>query len=398
MRGFRDAAICRQRYRATGSTIHASTVMSFCSADQAFDTLVIGAGQAGLATGYYLKKAGRDFLILGSEARVGDTWRNRWDSLRLFTPARYSSLPGMPFPGQPDYLPSKDEVGDYLERYAERFALPVRLNSRVSMLMREGDGFMVHCDDRVFAARNVIVATGAFQKPRIPAFASQLRGMHQLHSSRYQGPHQLPSGSVLVVGAGNSGAQIALELSASRDVWLSGPDVGRLPRRLLGRDIYTWLWPTILQVPTDSNVGDLIKHKRFASADPLIGVDLTAAPPSLHRVGRTVGVQDGRPVLEEGKVLDVSTVIWCTGYVPDFEWIRLDIFDSSGHPRHTRGIVDEAPGLYFVGLRFLSRMKSSLIGGVGIDAAYVVDHLRKSSVSSSRQRRPLDARVPAQPV
>lgn len=345
-----------------------------------FDTIVIGAGQAGLAAGYYLARHRHDFVILDAHARVGDNWRNRWDSLRLFTPAAYSSLPGHPFPAEPDALPLKDEVGDYLEAYARRFDLPVRLETPVTSLARDGDAFVVQTPAQRLTARHVIVATGAFQAPRRPPFAGALdAGLTQVHSSTYRNPDQLPPGPVLVVGAGNSGAQIAIELAASREVYLSGPDVGRLPRRLLGRDIYRWIWPTLLQASSDTWLGRTIRTRAAASGDPLIGIDLRRdAPPGLRRVGRTVEVQAGKPVLDSGDVLDVAAVVWCTGFRPDFGWIHLDVFEASGYPRHRRGVVEEVPGLYFVGLRLLHRLSSSLIGGVGRDAAHVVAHLTRT--------------------
>ncbi|HET6569762.1 MAG TPA: NAD(P)/FAD-dependent oxidoreductase, partial [Rhodothermales bacterium] len=214
------------------------------------DTIVIGAGQAGLAAGYYLARRGHDFLILEHNVRLGENWRKRWDSLRLFTPAIYSSLPGMPFPSAPYHLPGKDEVAAYLEAYAARFGLPVRLNTMVNAVRHEGDRFGVYTDGGLLTARNVIVATGAFQTPALPSFAADIDPtITQVHSSGYRNPEQLPPGPVLVVGAGNSGAQIALELAASREVWLAGPDVGHLPRRILGKDLFWWIWRTMLAAP-----------------------------------------------------------------------------------------------------------------------------------------------------
>lgn len=353
------------------------------------DTLIIGAGQAGLAAGYHSARRGRDVLILDAAGRVGDGWRRRWDSLRLFTPARYSSLPGLPFPADPYHLPTKDEVADYLEAYVARFGLPVRLGTAVRRVRREGDGFLVHTNHGPFAARNVVVATGAFQTPRVPTFADDLApGIVQVHSSAYRNPEQLPAGPVLVVGAGNSGAQIALELAATREVWLAGPDVGSLPRRVLGRDLYWWIWRPILNASVDTWRGRRLEARRFGSTDPLIGIDLRrASPPTLHRAGRVRGVEGGRPAFDDGTRPDVAAVVWCTGFRPDFGWIDPDVCDASGHPRHVRGVVEEVPGLYVLGLRFQSRMSSSLLGGVGADAAYVADHLAA--------RRPLVAHTAA---
>ena len=221
-----------------------------------YDVIVIGAGQAGLAAGYYLQRAGLRFVLLDGATHIGDSWRRRWDSLRLFTPARYSALPGLEFPGAPYSLPTKDDVAAYLERYADRFRLPVRLGVRVAMLQRKGNVFLVSTNQGVLTASSVIVATGGNQRPRVPEFAADLSAdVRQIHSSSYRNPDQLSDGDVLVVGAGNSGVQIALELARSgHQVILSGRDTGSLPRRLFGRDIYDWLWPTLMR-PPDQFVG-----------------------------------------------------------------------------------------------------------------------------------------------
>ena len=237
-----------------------------------YDTIVIGAGQAGLASAYYLQRAGSRFLILDGGSQIGESWLRRWDSLRLFTPVRYNSLPGLPFPGEPYALPAKDAVARYLEAYVAHFALPVRLNTRVSSLVRDEDRFVVTTDGETFTARSVIVATGAYHRAYIPAFAGTLSpSLVQMHSSEYRNPDALPPGSVLVVGAGNSGAQIALELAQSgRPTWLSGRDTGSIPRRVLGRDVYDWLWWTVMRPSVDSRVGRRLMGQLFAG-DPLVG-------------------------------------------------------------------------------------------------------------------------------
>lgn len=337
-----------------------------------YEVIVIGAGQAGLAVAHHLVKNEHNVLVLEGGSRVGESWRSRWESLRLFTPARYSSLPGMPFPAPPYHLPGKEEMASYLAAYAETFHLPVRVNSRVTALRRQLPRFVLETQDRRYEAENVVVASGAFASPRVPTFAASFAPtIVQVHSSGYRTPAQLPPGDVLVAGAGNSGAQIAIELAESRRVWLSGPDVGRIPRRLLGRDVYDLLWP-VMKMRTDSWPGRRLKQKRILSADPLVGItprDL--ALPLLERVGRTVGVRDGKPLLDDGRALDVRSVVWCTGFRPDYRWIQLPIFGDDGYPKHQRGIVTGVPGLYFLGLRFMSRLNSSLIGGAGADAAYV---------------------------
>jgi len=344
-----------------------------------YETLVVGAGQAGLAVGHELARRDADFVILSDESRVGDNWRRRWDSLRLFTPARYSGLPGMPFPAPPAHLADKDEVADYLERYAERFELPLRLGARASALRRADHGFVLTAGGVRYEAEQVVVATGAFQRPRIPALAPRLApDIHQLHSSEYRNPLALPEGPVLVVGAGNSGAQIALELAQSRKVWLSGRDTGHLPRRALGRDLFDWVWPVMTRATMATRLGRRLRA-RGRRGDALIGIPeaaLTAA--GVRRVARLETERAGLPACGD-EVLAPRVVVWCTGYQPDYPWIELPIFDESGAPRHERGVVPEEPGLHFVGLRFQYRATSSLLGGVGADAAYVAERVARRS-------------------
>jgi putative flavoprotein involved in K+ transport len=314
--------------------------------------------------------------------------------LRLFTPARYNALPGMPFPGEPYSLPTKDEVAQYLRVYARRFELPVRLRSRVSRLRAERGRYVVAMDDGdSLSAASVIVATGANQQPYVPAFAAALEpGLVQIHSSGYRRPSQLPEGGVLVVGAGNSGAQIALELAqAGRKVVLSGPDTGSLPRRLLGRDLYDWLWPTIMRPRVDTMLGRRLMQGRLFAGDPLIGMSARSlAHPRLERAGRTLGERKGLPLLDDGRVLDdIAAIVWCTGFRPDFGWIELPVLGLDGYPRHRYGIAHDAPGLAFLGLRYQRRMGSALLGGVGEDASHVV--ARTASFLRSRDARSLTA-------
>ena len=349
-----------------------------------FETIVIGGGQAGLAAGHHLAARDVDFVILSDESRVGDNWRRRWDSLRLFTPARYSGLPGMPFPATPAHLADKDEVADYLERYATHFDLPVRLNSRVRSVVHDGARYLIRTehDATVLEADNVIVATGAFQAPRIPALSVRLDpAIHQLHSSEYHGPFDLPKGPVLVIGAGNSGAQIALELARFRKVWLAGRNTGHMPRRILGRDVFDWIWPLMKRATIETRLGRRMRANILGSGDALIGIperELTEA--GVVRVGRLEEERGGMPV-SGGQVLAPSVVVWCTGFRPDYQWIELPVFGDDGYPRHQRGVVTEMPGLYFLGLRFQYRLSSSLIGGVGDDAAFVAGEVARRAES-----------------
>ena len=342
-------------------------------------TLVIGGGQAGLAAGYHLARHGLDFLIVDASRRIGDAWRRRWDSLRLFTPARFSSLPGMRFPAPPWHFPTKDEFADYLEGYAERFELPVRSGARVESLTREDGRFVAIAGDRRFEADRVIVAMANYQKPKTPAFARELDpGIVQIHSADYRGPGQLRDGDVLLVGAGNSGSEIAMELAPRHQVWMSGRDVGQLPfriaglsGRILGPLVLRGLFYRVLTV--DTPIGRRARPRIISRGGPLIRVksqDLRRA--GVRRAPRTTGVRDGRPVLDDGRVLDVANVVWCTGFRPGFEeWIHLPVHaDEEGHePRHERGVATGQPGLHFVGLHYQRALSSAMIHGVGRDAA-----------------------------
>jgi len=346
------------------------------------ETIIIGAGQAGLSVGYHLARRGRPFLILEANERIGDSWRTRWDSLRLFTAARYDSLDGMPFPSAPGYFPTKDEMGDYLASYASRFGLPVRTGQTVTSLTREGDCYLVVTDSGRYEANHVVIAMATFQRPKVPGFATNLDpSIVQLHSSEYRNLTQLQPGGVLLVGAGNSGAELALEaVRGGHETWVSGRDVGRIPfrfggipRTLLIGAMLRFVFHHVLT--TDTRIGRKVRPKVLAHATaPLIRAtpDVLGAA-GVQRVARTAGAQEGRPLLEDGRVLDVANVIWCTGYEPGFSWIELPVFDADGEPRHDRGVVRYEPGLYFIGLHFLYAMSSTMIHGVGRDANHVAE-------------------------
>jgi len=349
------------------------------------ETVVVGGGQAGLAIGRELAKRGQRFVILDASERVGDTWRRRWDSLRLFTPARYDGLPGWRFPAPGWSFPTKDEMADYLEAYAARFDLPVETGVRVDRLSRRGDRFVVSAGDRRFEADRVVVASGAHRSPHVPAFASELDPrIVQLHSSEYRGPSQLQEGSVLVVGAGNSGAEIALELARSRPTSLAGRQVGEIPVRhgspaaRLLLPVIRFLGHHLLTVRTP--IGRKVGPKLATEATPLIRVKSKGlAAAGVERVPRLVGVRDGLPVLEDERALEVRNVVWCTGFRQDFSWIDLPVFGDTGQPLHDRGVVRSVPGLYFVGLLFLYAVTSDVLPGVGRDAKRIAKHVARVS-------------------
>ena len=357
------------------------------------ETVIIGGGQAGLATGYHLAKRDRPFVILDANERVGDAWRKRWDSLRLFTPARYDGLPGRRFPARGWSFPTKDEMADYLEDYATRFGLPVRTRVSVDGLSREGDRFVVTAGDRRFEADNVVVASGAHRRPKVPAFAAELDPrIVQLHSSDYRSPSQLREGGVLLVGAGNSGAEIAFEVSRTHQTWLSGRHPGQIPFRHGGRGarillpVVRFAGTHVLTVRTP--IGRKMRKKLESGGTPLIRVqkkDIEAA--GIERVARVVGVSDGAPALEDGRILDVANVIWCTGFLPDYRWIDLPIFGEDGQPRHERGVVGSEPGLYFTGLIFQHAATSDVLPGVGRDAEHVAKHIAAHARNARRTER-----------
>jgi putative flavoprotein involved in K+ transport len=354
------------------------------------NTVVIGGGQTGLSVGYHLARRQVPFVILDANERIGDSWRRRWDSLRLFTPARFAGLDGMPFPAPPDSFPTKDEMADYLERYARRFALPVRSGVRVDRLSRLGDRFLVVAGDRRFEADHVVVAMARYQRPRIPAFAEALDpSIVQIHSFDYRGPAQLRQGDVLIAGAGNSGAEIGLELARTgRRTWVAGPDTGHVPFRIAGfagrvllvRLVLRVLFHRVLSVANP--IGRRMRPKMLHGGGPLIRVkpqDLVAE--GVTRTPRVVGVERGRPRLEDGRVLDVANVIWCTGFHPNFSWIDLPVFEPDGEPRHEGGLVAGEPGLYFVGLHFLYALSSGMIHGVGRDAARIATAIARRTAA-----------------
>ena len=369
------------------------------------ETVIIGAGQAGLAAGYGLQRKRRSFVILDSESRIGDGWRHQWDSLRLFTPAWADALPGKPFPAPAWSYPTKEEFADYLESYAAELALPVRLGTHVVRLQAAGapgvtgqagtGGYLVTTDRGQIHADNVVVATGTFGRAAaVPGFADQLDpGIVQLHSSEYRRPSDLPPGLVLVVGASHSGCDIAYELAATHPTILAGRDLGQIPVPFDSRR-FRLVFPLVLfafaHVLTRRTP---IGRKEMEEIRFHGGFRLRIQAKDLEERGvdwvqdRVTGVKDGKPVVEGRGAVDVATVIWCTGFRQTFGWIDLDILDDHGWPRELRGVVDEAPGLYFMGLGFQSAASSMMIHGAGRDAAHVVRHILTRGQVPTEYRR-----------
>ena len=360
---------------------------------QHIETLIIGAGQAGLSTGYHLQQLGRPLLIVDGHERIGDNWRHQWDTLKLYSPAKYDGLPGLPFPAPPWSFPGKEQVADYLESYALHSDLPVRMSTRVQRLEpRAGGGFTASLGEDTITCDNVVVATGTFGRtPNVPAFARDLDpSILQLHSSDYRRPDQLAPGRVLVVGASHSGCDIAYEAAEHRPTTLAGRDCGQIPIRWESRALrYTFpliafAWRHVVTRRTPIGRKEMVEIRHHGG--PMLRVkrdDLQRR--GVERVtNRVTGVSEGRPVLDDGSVVDASSVVWCTGFRQVFDWIELPVFGEDGYPREYRGVVDEVPGLFFCGLSFQYAFSSMVFLGVGRDAEYVARRIDARRVTPSR--------------
>ncbi|HET8523821.1 MAG TPA: NAD(P)/FAD-dependent oxidoreductase [Thermomicrobiales bacterium] len=341
------------------------------------DVLVIGAGQAGLALGYHLRQTGQSFLIVDRVQRVGESWRQRFDSLTLFTPRAYSALPGLPVPGDPDGFPTKDETADYLEAYARHFTLPLTLGTEIVRLDR-ADGLFTATttEGRTLTARAVVIATGAFQQPVIPPISERLApDVTQLTAEIYRNPRQVPAGTVLVVGDGATGRQIARELNATHRVLLA---TGRSRRvsahRILGKSVFWWMDKLgVLRKSRGSRLG-----RRLRETDPFPGKDLALdklREEGITVAGRLTGVNGRRVMFSDATLAEIATVIWAAGYRDRTEWVAIpEAKDEHGAFIEHRGI-SPVPGLAFIGRSWQWTRGSALLTGVGADAAYVVEHL-----------------------
>jgi putative flavoprotein involved in K+ transport len=345
--------------------------------DRDVDILIVGAGQAGLAMGYHLKQAGYRFQIVDRNARIGDSWRNRYDSLVLFTPRAYSALPGLPVPGDPDGYPTKDEIADYLEQYAAHFDMPVAMETGIRSLTRYEDGFRATTDaGAIVDARAVVLASGAFQRPAIPPIGRQFASdVLQLTAESYKNPTQVPPGRVLVVGDGATGRQLAVELVATHEVVLAtGRPRRASPERILGKSIFWWMDKLgILGATRESLIG-----RYLMATDPFPGkaLDLTRLRRrGIQVVGRLVQVVGKRVNFASGETATIDAVIWATGYQDNSTWVPIaGVTDADGRFVHERG-VSPVPGLYFIGRSWQWRRGSALLHGVGDDAAYMVGRI-----------------------
>ncbi len=360
--------------------------------DELLDVAVVGGGQAGLAMAWHLTRQRLRFVVLDADPEIGHTWRSRWDSLTLFTPAQHNGLPGMPFPGRPDTYPTKDPVADYLQAYAAAFNLPIRLNARVTWLSKTAEGFEIHTRDEILRARQVVVATGPFQVPYVPPAAQRMDGsVTQLHSAEYRNPRALPAGPVLVVGGGNSGFQIAEELAATRRVDLSiATSAPMLPQRLAGKDVFWWLTRLrLMRVTTQSRLG-----RRLSSRpDFVIGSSRRRLQAAGVRFRPRVAGADRRTVrFTDGTSLDAGIVVWATGYRSDYSWIDIPGVIGDGKVIHRQGVT-EVPDLYFLGLPWQHTRGSALLGFVHDDAAYLAGLIATQARAPHADARPAPERT-----
>lgn len=359
------------------------------------EAVVIGAGQSGLAASYHLMRHGLEHVVLEAQSRIGDNWRTRYDSLVLYSPARYDSLPGLAFPLPPNAFPTRNQMADYLEAYAAHHGLPVRTGLTVTALRRSEDGgYAVQAGEHRFEAGQVVIANGPFVVPRVPEFANQLDpGICQIHSADYRNPSQLRDGPVLVVGVSHSGADLAMELKAAgHRTYLSGKDHGQLPFSVDSRRGRA-AWPLMkfvalnvltLRTPVGRRMapkvrgggGPLLRHRRADLRNA--GIEWSPA--------RTVGVEAGKPMLADGQVLDVANVVWCTGFRPDYSWVELPILGDDGWPMQERGIVSSSPGIHVLGIPFLSGFTSMLVLGAGRDAAFVASRMAEHARRTATER------------
>ena len=337
--------------------------------------LVVGAGQAGLAAGYHLRRAGIPFVIVDSNDRVGDSWRRRYASLTLFTPRQFSALPGAAIPGNRELYPTRGEFADYLEAYAGLFYLPLQLNSRVVRLQRPPGGeFEATLESgEILAATHVVIATGGFQIPLVPKLAAGFGpAVTQLTAETYRDPASVPDGVVLIVGDGASGRDIAAELASKRPTLLAAGKPRKLfPERFLGKSIWWWLhWSGLMRAPADSAIGRLMRR-----TDPFPDRDRnldSLARKGVRLMPRLTEAAGTRAKFADGGEAEIGSVIWAVGYRDDSDWVQISAAKNpDGSFAHTNG-VSPVPNLFFVGRPWQRNRASALIMGAGRDAGAIV--------------------------
>ncbi|MBV5123661.1 NAD(P)/FAD-dependent oxidoreductase [Bacillus halotolerans] len=341
-----------------------------------YDTIVIGAGQAGISIGYYLKQSDQKFIILDKSNEVGESWKDRYDSLVLFTSRMYSSLPGMHLEGEKHSFPSKNEIVAYLKKYVDRFEMPIQLRTEVISVLKLKNHFLIKTNGEEYQTKNLVIASGPFHTPNIPSISKDLSGnINQLHSSQYKNSKQLVHGNVLVVGGGNSGAQIAVELSKERVTYLACSNKPVYFPLLIGkRSIFWWFDKLgVLHASHTSILGKFIQKK----GDPIFGYELKHATKQREIILKTrvIAGKQNEVIFKDSSSLEVNNIIWATGFRNPLHWINIKgVLDKEGRIIHYRG-VSPVEGLYFIGLPWQYRRGSALLQGVGNDAEYIVKQI-----------------------
>ncbi|MFD0963874.1 flavin-containing monooxygenase [Pseudofulvibacter geojedonensis] len=343
------------------------------------DYIIIGAGQAGLAMAYYLKKQQKNFIVVDANKEVGAPWLKRWDSLKLFTPSEFNNLPGMKFPSKKGHYANKYEVADYLKAYVKEFDIPIAFNQKVHSLKKEDDVFIIKSDTQRYTSRNVIIATGPFHTPFTPACHKNIDSdIIQIHSEHYKNPNQLQEGDTLVVGAGDSGVQILDEISkTNRKVYFSGnTNIGTLPQEFLGKTL--WWWFSKIGFLT-ANKYSWLGKKLSNNSQPVIGTDVKTLfnKENVTCVGRTLDAEKKVLVFEKDRLTNIKNIIWATGFKPNFNWIEDIKLDNKQYPKNYRGVSEDLEGLFFIGLPWLYTRGSATLGGVKKDAEYLSKFINK---------------------